>query len=165
MPPSQADPNLTQPGTPVPPPQASQPQAPQEPPELPAEMPAPELTAGAIYKRLYRVMQPDHTGAYKVPQEFVDQWNDKIKRDKLIGLFEKCNYEAARGCPNQVGFGVELLVFPKGHLCKPPCFRTHFWVCCVGTQETTGSVFLPSMFVVEKGSMALLRDREKSPRK
>ena len=60
-----------------------------EPPEPPAQ-----LSQGAIYKRLRRIMKAKCDGSWKVPKEVVEEYNDPKRREKLESIFEKLAYDA-----------------------------------------------------------------------
>ena len=54
--------------------------------------PPPKLTEGAIDRRLRRIVTPKANGKLKVPQEVVNQFNDKDERKSLQAAFEKVGY-------------------------------------------------------------------------
>ncbi|CAJ1411279.1 unnamed protein product [Effrenium voratum] len=61
--------------------------------QVPTENPPPQLSEGAIKKRLYRLLTPKASGALKVPKELINDYNDPFTKDKVFLLFEKAGYE------------------------------------------------------------------------
>ena len=62
--------------------------------DLPSELPAEALSQGAIDKRLRRIFTPRADGSFLVSPEFVKQYQQRgQERDKLLVMFEKCNYD------------------------------------------------------------------------
>ena len=68
-------------------------------------VPKPEVNPGealskeAIDKRLRRIFQPRSDGSYLVSDEFVKKYLSRGEdREKLLVMFEKCNYKPDRCC-------------------------------------------------------------------
>ncbi|CAJ1457737.1 unnamed protein product [Effrenium voratum] len=61
--------------------------------QVPTENPPPQLSEGAIKKRLYRLLTPKASGALKVPKELINDYNDPFTKDKVFLLFEKAGYD------------------------------------------------------------------------
>ena len=80
-------------------------------------VPKPEVNPGealskeAIDKRLRRIFQPRSDGSYLVSDEFVKKYLSRGEdREKLLVMFEKCNYKPDRCCGcscSARGHGVE----------------------------------------------------------
>ena len=72
------------------------------PPNILVEAPS----AGAIDRRLRRVMLPTPSGTYKVSERIRNMWDDRNSRGKVIKLFEACGYDTDRGesCFGKAGF-------------------------------------------------------------
>ena len=66
----------------------------------------PPLSASAIDKRLWRAMEPNSRGAYKVSQEIRKLWHEG-KRDRVFKLFAQCNNDPETFAPK--------LSFQKDH--------------------------------------------------
>ena len=56
--------------------------------------PPPQLSEGAIDRRLRRIVAPRSNGKHKVPQQVVDQFENKEERRSLQAAFEKVGYNA-----------------------------------------------------------------------
>ena len=50
----------------------------------------PEVSAGALDRRLRRVLQPDSKGQHKVCQEIRQMWEEG-KKQKVFKMFAECN--------------------------------------------------------------------------
>ena len=60
---------------------------------VPEQGPPPKLSAGAIDKRLRRIMAPRTNGTHKVPDEVLRQWKDLDQRGQVRNAFEKVGYK------------------------------------------------------------------------
>lgn len=66
--------------------------------EEPRIEPPPQLSEQAIKKRLYRLVTPKASGALKVPQALIDDFNDPDARKGVFLMFEKAGYDRDRCC-------------------------------------------------------------------
>lgn len=85
--------------------------------DLPSVKPAEALSQSAIDKRLRRIFTPRADGTFLVSADFVRQYQQKGQdRDKLLVMFEKCNYD-----PDWVGvcfYGWFFSPLKKQHSCS-----------------------------------------------
>ena len=51
-----------------------------------------EPSAGAIYKRIYRLMRPRADGSFVLPESIRNEWKDKTTRPNVDRIFERCGY-------------------------------------------------------------------------
>lgn len=90
---------------PSPPPQPAEPPLSQpgadevEPVGVPVQQPGMALSRDAIDKRLRRVFQPRADGTFLVSEDFLNKYRAKgSDREKLLVLFEKCDYNPDHSC-------------------------------------------------------------------
>ena len=58
--------------------------------EPPVELP--EISEGAICKRMWRMFRPRHDGSYLVPESVVREYTDINTRPNVARAFERCGY-------------------------------------------------------------------------
>ncbi|CAE7244267.1 unnamed protein product, partial [Symbiodinium sp. CCMP2456] len=63
-------------------------------PEPPIE--EPDLTEGAIYKRMWRMFRPRADGSYLLPDSVVQEYQNKTTRPNIVRAFERCGYDSAK---------------------------------------------------------------------
>lgn len=87
---------------PSPPPTQPDPEEPKEaasPVATPCQRPGEVLSKDAIDKRLRHVFTPRSDGTYSVSADFVKQYQARgSDRQKLLVMFEKCDYNPDRVC-------------------------------------------------------------------
>ncbi|CAE7919615.1 unnamed protein product [Symbiodinium necroappetens] len=63
-------------------------------PEPPKELP--DISEGAIYKRMWRLFRPRADGSYLVPECVVHEYQNKETRPGVVRAFERCGYDVAK---------------------------------------------------------------------
>ncbi|CAE7946749.1 unnamed protein product [Symbiodinium sp. KB8] len=63
-------------------------------PEPPKELP--DISEGAVYKRMWRLFRPRADGSYLVPECVVHEYQNKETRPGVVRAFERCGYDVAK---------------------------------------------------------------------
>ena len=79
-------------------------------PEPPKELP--DISEGAVYKRMWRLFRPRADGSYLVPECVVHEYQNKETRPGVVRAFERCGYDVV---PSLCYFAYNIYLLKPWH--------------------------------------------------